>query len=100
MSFIRLAPGSSRPLLPIAQFFIVGFTILLLAGGLFVLAQGGQGLLNVSRRLQLVYPGDVNNQTPLEAVFSGLLHILDFVGVYILFMSTRFVYRPLRAYVS
>ena len=98
MSFIRLAPGSSRPLLPIAQFFIVGFTIFVLAGGLFVLAQGGQGLLNVSRGLQWVYPGDVNNQTTLEAVFSGLVYILGFVGVYFLFMSTRFVYRPKRAY--
>ena len=98
MSFVRLAPGSSRPLLPIAQFFIVGFTILVLAGGLFVLAQGGQGLLNVSRGLQWVYPGDVNNQTTLEAVFSGLVYILGFVGVYMMFMSTRFVYRPKRAY--
>src|SRR5439155_13608855 len=78
MSFVRLAPGSSRPLLPIAQFFIVGFTIFVLAGGLFVLAQGGQGLLNVSRGLQWVYPGDVNNQTTLEAVFSGLVYILGF----------------------
>src|SRR5438034_1896449 len=98
MSFIRLAPGSSRPLLPIAQFFIVGFTIFVLAGGLFVLAQGGQGLLNVSRGLQWVYPGDVNNQTTLEAVFSGLVYILGFIGVYMMFMSTRFVYRPKRAY--
>src|SRR5881397_3451306 len=63
----KTQPGSSRPLLPIAQFFIVGFTIFVLAGGLFVLAQGGQGLLNVSRGLQWVYPGDVNNQTTLES---------------------------------
>src|SRR5206468_10323957 len=99
MSFIRLAPGSSRPLLPIAQFFIVGFTIFVLAGGLFVLAQGGQGLLNVSRGLQWVYPGDVNKQTTLEAVLSGLVYILGFVFVYFLFMSKRFVYRPKLAFV-
>ena len=98
MSFIKLAPGSSRPLLPIAQFLIVGFTIFVLAGGLFVLTQGGQGLLNVSRGLQWVYPGDVNNQTALEAVFTGLVYIFGFLGVYMMFMSTRFVYRPKRAY--
>ncbi len=98
MSFIKLAPGSSRPLLPVAEFLIVGFTIFVLAGGLFVLSQGGQGLLNVSQGLQWVYPGDVNQQTTLEAVFSGLVYILGFVGVYMMFMSTRFVYRPKRAY--
>ncbi len=98
MSFIKLAPGSSRPLLPVAEFLIVGFTIFVLAGGLFVLSQGGQGLLNVSQGLQWVYPGDVNQQTTLEAVFSGLVYILGFIGVYMMFMSTRFVYRPKRAY--
>jgi len=98
MSFIKLAPGSSRPLLPVAEFLIVGFTIFVLAGGLFVLSQGGAGLLNVSSGLQWVYPGDINQQTTLESVFSALVYILGFVGVYMMFMSTRFVYRPKRAY--
>src|SRR6266480_4593411 len=59
MSFIRLAPGSSRPLLPIAEFLIVGFTVFVLSGGLFVLTQGGQGLLNVASGYSFVYPGDI-----------------------------------------
>ncbi len=54
--------------------------------------------MNVSQGLQWVYPGDVNQQTTLEAVFSGLVYILGFIGVYMMFMSTRFVYRPKRAY--
>ena len=98
MSFIKIAPGSSKPLLPVAELAIVGFTIFVLAGGLFVLSQGGQGLLNVSSGLQWVYPGDVNNQTTLEGVFSGLMYIFGFVGVYLIFSSTRSVYRPKRAY--
>ena len=98
MSFIKIAPGSSKPLLPIALFAVVGFTIFVLSGGLFVLAQGGQGLLNVSSGLQWVYPGDINNQTTLEAVFSGLVYTLGFIGVYMMFISTRSVYRPKRAY--
>ena len=98
MSFIKIAPGSSKPLLPVAELAIVGFTIFVLAGGLFVLSQGGQGLLNVSSGLQWVYPGDINNQTSLEAVFSGLMYIFGFLGVYLIFISTRSVYRPKRAY--
>ncbi|HYY92843.1 MAG TPA: hypothetical protein VE955_12715 [Candidatus Dormibacteraeota bacterium] len=98
ISFIKLAPGSSRPLLPVAEIAIVGFTIFILAGGLFVLTQGSQGLLNVQQGLQWVYPGDINQQTTLEAVFSGLVYILGFIGVYMMFMSTRYVYRPRSAY--
>ena len=98
MSFIRLAPGSSRPLLPIAEFVIVGFTIFVLAGGLFVLTQGGQGLLNRSSGLTFVYPNDINNQTTEEAVFATLVYVLGFIGIYMMFMSTRYAYRPKRAY--
>jgi hypothetical protein len=98
MSFIRLAPGSSKPLLPVAEFLIVGFTIFVLAGGLFVLTQGAQGLLNRSSGLTFVYPNDVNNQTAEEAVFASLVYVFGFVGIYMMFMSTRYAYRPKRAY--
>ena len=101
MSFIKLAPGSSRPLLPIASFLILGFTIFVMSGGLFVLVGAGQGaggLLNRPTGLQFVYPGDVNNQTPQEAVLAFVLYSFGIVGLYMMFMSTRNAYRPNRAY--
>jgi hypothetical protein len=101
MSFIKLAPGSSRPLLPIASFLTLGFTIFVLSGGLFVLVGAGQGaggLLNRATGLQFVYPGDVNNQTPQEGVLAFLLYSLGIVGLYMMFISTRNAYRPNRAY--
>src|SRR5213594_4842972 len=101
MSFIKLAPGSSRPLLPIASFLVLGFTIFVLSGGLFVLVgagQGASGLLNRQTGLQFVYPNDVNNQTPQEGVLAFLLYSLGIVGLYMLFISTRNAYRPARAY--
>ena len=101
MSFIKLAPGSSRPLLPIASFLILGFTIFVLSGGLFVLVGAGQGaggLLNRPTGLQFVYPGDVNNQTPQEGVLAFLLYSMGIVGLYMMFVSTRNAYRPNRAY--
>jgi len=101
MSFVKLAPGSSRPLLPIASFLTLGFTIFVLSGGLFVLVgagQGASGLLNRQSGLQFVYPGDVNNQTPQEGVLAFLLYSLGIVGLYMMLMSTRNAYRPNRAY--
>src|SRR5207302_7327298 len=87
MSFIRLAPGSSRPLLPIAEFLIVGFTVFVLSGGLFVLTQGGQGLLNVASGYSFVYPGDINNQTTQEAGFTTLIYRMGILGLYMLVIS-------------
>ena len=100
MSFIKLAPGSCRPLLPIASFLILGFTIFVLAGGLFVLVGSGPGaggLVNRPSGLTFVYP-DINNQTPQEAVFALVVYAFGTVGLYTLFMSTRSAYRPNRAY--
>jgi hypothetical protein len=101
MSFVKLAPCSSRPLLPIASFLTLGFTIFVLSGGLFVLVgagQGASGLLNRQTGLQFVYPGDVNNQTPQEGVLAFLLYTLGVIGLYLMFVSTRNAYRPSKAY--
>lgn len=100
MSFIKLAPGTSRPLLPVASFLILGFTIFILAGGLFILVGAGTSvsLLNIQQGLGFVYPHDINNQTPAEGVFVGLLYALGVVGLYMMFVGTRSAYRPKRAY--
>jgi len=99
MSFVKLAPGSSRPLLPVASFVILAFTVFVLAGGLFILVGAGTSvsLLNVPG-LGFVYPHDINNQTPAEGVFVALLYAFGVVGLYMMFMSTRNAYRPKRAY--
>src|SRR5207253_2407704 len=75
-----------------------GFTVFVLSGGLFVLTQGGQGLLNVASGYSFVYPGDINNQTTQEAVFTTLIYAMGILGLYMMFMSTRYAYRPKRAY--
>src|SRR6059036_2580557 len=81
MSFVKLTPGTSRPLMPVASFLILGFTIFVLAGGLFVLVgsgAGASGLLNRQTGLQFVYP-DVNNQTPQEGVLAFVLYSIGIV---------------------
>ncbi len=86
--------------MPVASFLILAFTVFVLAGGLFVLVGAGTSvsLLNVQQGLGFVYPHDINNQTPAEGVFVGLLYGLGVVGLYMMFMSTRNAYRPNRAY--
>src|SRR5205823_13912781 len=82
MSFVKLAPGSSRPLLPVVSFLILAFTVFVIAGGLFILVGAGTSvsLLNVPTGLGFVYPHVINNHTPVELIFVGLLFLLGFVG--------------------
>src|SRR5947199_8971377 len=100
MSFVKLAPGSSRPLLPVASFMILAFTLFVLPGGMFILVGAGTSvsLLNVQEGLGFVYPHDINNQTPAEGVFVALLYAPRIVAVYKMFTSTGNTYRPKLTY--
>src|SRR3989449_6358030 len=84
MSIVKLAPGSSRPLLPLAMILIVGFTTFVTAGGLFILVQPNTPLVNRPGGFSFVYPGDIHNQTTREA----LLSIVTFgMGILILLIA-------------
>src|SRR2546428_13497378 len=78
MSFVKLAPGSSRPLLPVASFLILAFTVFVLAAGLFILVGAGTSvsLLIVQQVLALVYPHAITNQTPADRGFGPQLYAL------------------------
>jgi len=45
-----------------------------------------------------LYPGNIHFQTSLESILSGVLYLLGIGGLYLLLRSTRFAYRPRRAY--
>ncbi|HZD13136.1 MAG TPA: hypothetical protein VE177_06430, partial [Candidatus Binatus sp.] len=83
MSIVKLAPGSSRPFLPVAMLFIIGFTIFVLSGGLFILVQPNTPLINRPGGLSFVYPGDIHNQTVQEGVFAMVIYGLGIAGLFI-----------------
>jgi len=69
----------------------IGFTVFLLAGGLFILVQPNTPLVNRPGGFSFVYPGDIHNQTTREALLSivtfgmGLL-----ILVIVLFIGLRY----------
>jgi hypothetical protein len=69
----------------------IGFTVFLLAGGLFILVQPNTPLVNRPGGFSFVYPGDIHNQTGQEALLStvtigmGLL-----ILVIVLFIGFRY----------
>jgi len=98
MSIVKLTPGSSRPLLPVAMILIVGFSMFVVTGGLFVLVQPYTPLVQRQSGLSFVYPGDIHNQTVQEFVFAFVIYALGLTGLYLMLSSTRLAYRPARAW--
>ena len=80
---------SNNDLRIVAMVLTIGFTVFLLAGGLFILVQLNTPLVNRPGGFSFVYPGDIHNQTAQEALLSivtfgiGLLILLVvfFIGL-------------------
>ena len=83
---------TSNDLRIVAMVLTIGFTIFLLAGGLFILVQPNTPLVNRPGGFSFVYPGDIHNQTAQEFVLSivtfgmGLL-----ILVIVLFIGLRYL---------
>src|SRR2546422_7275628 len=82
---------TSNDLRIVAMVLTIGFTIFLLAGGLFILVQPNTPLVNRPGGFSFVYPGDKHNQTAQEALVSivtfgmGLL-----IFLIVLFIGLRY----------
>src|SRR3989442_14345301 len=60
----------SNDLRIVAMVLTIGFTIFLLAGGLFILVQPNTPLVNRPGGFCFFYPGDIHNQTTQETLLS------------------------------
>jgi len=83
---------TSNDLRIVAMVLTIGFTIFLLAGGLFILVQPNTPLVNRPGGFSFAYPGNIHNQTTQEFILSivtfgmGLL-----ILVIVLFIGLRYL---------
>lgn len=79
---------------------VVGLATFFLAGGIYDLLEKPVSLLPRSSQQgwTFIYPGGLGGQTLNESILSALLYLIGLSGLYMLFRSTRFAYRPRNAY--
>jgi hypothetical protein len=78
---------------------VLAFSVFNLAGGVYDLLEKPVSLLpTASSGWTFLYRGSLNVQTLNESILSALLYGLGLSGLYMLFRSTRFAYRPRNAY--
>jgi len=72
-----------------------------LAGGIYDLLEKPVSLLPRASQQgwTFIYPGGIGGQTLNESILSAILYLIGLSGLYMLFRSTRFAYRPRNAYI-
>ena len=97
------APGAAgfKPSWFITFIVVVGLATFFLAGGIYDLLEKPVSLLPKSgeRGWTFIYPSGLAGQTLNESILSALLYLIGMSGLYMLFRSTRFAYRPRNAYI-
>jgi hypothetical protein len=79
----------------------VALATFFLAGGIYDLLEKPVSLLPRASQQgwTFIYPGGLGGQTLNESLLSGILYLIGLSGLYMLFRSTRFAYRPRNAYI-
>jgi hypothetical protein len=80
---------------------VVGLATFFLAGGIYDLLEKPVSLLPRASQQgwTFIYPGGIGGQTLNESILSAVLYLIGLSGLYMLFRSTRFAYRPRNAYI-
>jgi len=97
------APGAAglNVTWPILFIAVVCVATFFMAGGIYDLLEKPVSLLPRSsgQGWTFIYPAGIGAQTLNESILSALLYLIGVGGLYMLFRSTRFAYRPRNAYI-
>jgi hypothetical protein len=63
------------------------------SGGMFVLSYETMPVIEAGDIILTVYPG-LNRQLLIEGIVGGVLYFIGFIGFFIMYQSTRNIYRP------
>ena len=63
------------------------------SGGMFVLSYETQPVIDTGQGILTLYPG-LNRQLLIEGIVGGALYFIGFAGFYLMYQSTRNIYRP------
>ncbi len=63
------------------------------SGGMFVLSYETQPVIDTGEGILTLYPG-IHRQLLIEGIVGGVLYFVGFAGFYLMYQSTRNIYRP------
>lgn len=79
--------------------FVLVFSMFMAAGGIYNLMEKPLALLPRGGGWTFIYRGNVHIQTLNESIVASIVYVLGISGLYMMFRSTKYAYRPRQAYI-
>jgi len=91
--------ATAKPSIFVIASVIVASTVFFLGGGVYDLLAEPMIAIPVGRRILFFYPYSVHEQAVLESLLVMISYVMGFFGVFLMYQSTKYAYKPRQAYI-
>jgi hypothetical protein len=91
--------ATAKPSIFVVTSVVIGLTVFLLGGGIYDLLAEPIQFFPMGRRIFFVYLYAVHEQVVVESVLIMTSYALGFFGVFLMYQSTKYAYKPRQAYI-
>ena len=90
--------STAKPSIFVVASVIVASTVFFLGGGVYNLLAAPLIAVPVGRQILFFYPYSVHEQAVLESLLVMISYVMGFFGVFLIYQSTKYAYKPRQAY--
>jgi len=91
--------ATAKPSAFVITFTLLALTVFFLGGGVYNLLAQPILAFPLGRRILFFYPYRVHEQAVIESLIIMTSYVLGFFGVFLMYQSTKYVYKPRQAYI-
>ncbi len=91
--------ATAKPSIFVIASVIVASTVFFLSGGVYNLLAEPLIALPVGSKIIYFYPYSVHEQAVLESLLVMISYVMGFFGVFLMYQSTKYAYKPRQAYI-
>ena len=91
--------ATAKPSIFVITSTIIALTVFLLSGGVYDLLAKPIVAFPMGRRILFFYPYSVHEQAVIESLLVMVSYALGFFGVFLMYQSTKYAYKPRQAYI-
>jgi predicted neutral ceramidase superfamily lipid hydrolase len=91
--------ATAKPSIFVVTSVIIALTIFFLGGGVYDLLAEPIIAFPLGRRILFFYPYSVHEQAVVESFIIMTSYVLGFLGVFLMYQSTKYAYKPRQAYI-
>jgi len=90
---------TAKPSIFVIASVIVASTVFFLGGGVYNLLAQPLIAFPIGRKILFFYPYSVHEQAILESILVMVSYVMGFFGVFLMYQSTKYAYKPRQAYI-